>query len=182
VNSPWVYIALVGLALIVYSRFLPRRGNAPEQWKQEMEETIGQFAAELEADNKEIVQLLSTMRKEHEAKVNMLAQRIDFLERQAADYSQRLAQLAAAAENKPLPARAEPLPKPPHEPAPPVEPAPDSAPSPVSMTGIRERYAELFQLYDQNKSIDYIARKLGMNKGEVGLILELARQEERFNV
>jgi hypothetical protein len=50
------------------------------------------------------------------------------------------------------------------------------------MTGIRERYAELFQLYDQNKSIDYIARKLGMNKGEVGLILELARQEERFNV
>jgi DNA-directed RNA polymerase specialized sigma24 family protein len=42
---------------------------------------------------------------------------------------------------------------------------------------IRDRYANVFQLYDQGKSTDYIAKKLDMNKGEVMLIIQLAKQE-----
>ncbi|MDF2815210.1 MAG: hypothetical protein K0Q81_1410, partial [Paenibacillus sp.] len=44
---------------------------------------------------------------------------------------------------------------------------------------IRYRYTELFALEKQGKSIDHIAKKLGMNKGEVMLIIQLAKQEDR---
>jgi len=43
---------------------------------------------------------------------------------------------------------------------------------------VRARYKELFDLHDSGKSIEYIAKKLGKNKGEVQLIIGLARQEE----
>jgi hypothetical protein len=47
------------------------------------------------------------------------------------------------------------------------------------LLGVRARYAELFQLHEQNKSVEHIAKKLNMNKGEVQLILQLAKQEEQ---
>jgi hypothetical protein len=49
----------------------------------------------------------------------------------------------------------------------------------ASPAGIRGRYRELFALYDAGKSVDYIAKKSGMNKGEVMLILQLAKREEQ---
>jgi hypothetical protein len=45
---------------------------------------------------------------------------------------------------------------------------------------ITERYAELFDLYRQGKSIEFIAKKIGMNKGEVILIIDLAKQGEEI--
>ncbi|WP_042160514.1 DUF6115 domain-containing protein [Paenibacillus gorillae] len=56
-----------------------------------------------------------------------------------------------------------------------ADPAPAAVPAP---TTIQSRYAELLELYSQGKSIELIAKKLGMNKGEVQLILQLAKQEE----
>ncbi|WP_426447053.1 hypothetical protein ACP26L_24030 [Paenibacillus sp. S-38] len=53
---------------------------------------------------------------------------------------------------------------------------------PVPVPGpknIRERYEELFRMYEQGKSTDAIAKKLGLNKGEIHLILQLAKQEEK---
>ncbi len=50
---------------------------------------------------------------------------------------------------------------------------------PVALMNIKQRYAELFELYELGKSMDFIAKKLGMNKGEISLILLLAKQEER---
>ena len=51
------------------------------------------------------------------------------------------------------------------EPAPPVH-------------SIKSRYAELFDLYEQGKSIDMIAKTTGLQRGEVQLIIQLAKQEE----
>ncbi|MBW7461685.1 hypothetical protein K0U00_47285, partial [Paenibacillus sepulcri] len=51
------------------------------------------------------------------------------------------------------------------------------APAEIKPT-IRSRYLELFELHDGGKSVDSIARKLAMNKGEVQLILQLSKQEE----
>ncbi|MNG03181.1 hypothetical protein D3C84_862490 [compost metagenome] len=51
-----------------------------------------------------------------------------------------------------------------------------------SRPSIRDRYVELFELYDQGKSIEAVARKLGMNKGEIQLIIQLAKQEEGARV
>ncbi|GIP36840.1 hypothetical protein J31TS4_01200 [Paenibacillus sp. J31TS4] len=47
---------------------------------------------------------------------------------------------------------------------------------------IRSRYPDLFQLYDGGKSVEQIARKTGMNKGEIALILQLAKREEQEDV
>ena len=43
---------------------------------------------------------------------------------------------------------------------------------------IKSRYAELFDLYEQGKSIDMIAKSTGLQRGEVQLIIQLAKQEE----
>jgi len=42
---------------------------------------------------------------------------------------------------------------------------------------IRGRYAELISLYERGRSIEQIAKTLHMNKGEVQLILQLAKRE-----
>lgn len=48
----------------------------------------------------------------------------------------------------------------------------------VTLPTVKDRYPEIFSLYDSGKSIEYIAKKLGKNKGEVSLILMLSKQEE----
>lgn len=53
----------------------------------------------------------------------------------------------------------------------------DAAGAPAAAT-IRGRYAELLDMYDRGRSIEQIARALNMNKGEVQLILQLAKREE----
>ena len=63
--------------------------------------------------------------------------------------------------------------------APAAEALPQAAPPAERLANtIKARYKELFDLYDSGKSIEYIAKKLGRNKGEVQLILGLAKQEE----
>nr|WP_309121393.1 hypothetical protein [Paenibacillus sp.] len=64
----------------------------------------------------------------------------------------------------------------------PVEPGlkDKPAPEPASRFAdtVKSRYKEVFDLHDSGKSIEHIAKKLGKNKGEVQLIIGLAKQEE----
>ncbi|MNJ33142.1 hypothetical protein [Paenibacillus bouchesdurhonensis] len=64
-----------------------------------------------------------------------------------------------------------------------------AAESPQSMAGpetgepeasdsLRTRYPELFDLYAKGKSIDMIAKTVGIQRGEVQLILQLANRED----
>jgi len=73
------------------------------------------------------------------------------------------AAVAAPAADQPSEAAAGRLPS--------VEPA-GAAPS-----TIRGRYAELIALYERGRSIEQIAKMLHLNKGEVQLILQLAKRE-----
>ncbi|MFB9273582.1 hypothetical protein ACFQMJ_27155 [Cohnella cellulosilytica] len=59
-----------------------------------------------------------------------------------------------------------------------AEPSPDSEPERIS-PAIRDRYADLLAMHEKGKSVEQIAKATGMNKGEVQLILQLARREER---
>ncbi|MNJ63220.1 hypothetical protein D3C77_591050 [compost metagenome] len=43
---------------------------------------------------------------------------------------------------------------------------------------LRDRYPELFDLYARGKSIDMIAKAVGIQRGEVQLILQLANRED----
>ncbi|HZG58321.1 hypothetical protein [Paenibacillus sp.] len=75
------------------------------------------------------------------------------------------------------PAAVTPAGKPPH---PADEPGHEPIASPPSRFAntVKARYKDVFDLYDGGKSIEFIAKKLGKNKGEVQLIIGLAKQEE----
>lgn len=194
-NEPFMYVVMIGLLILVFSSLLPKNQTAASklsspQLMKEMEETMEGFLAELEEDNQKLIGTMAAMKQEHEAAVSRLADRIDSLEkqfqeqrsewnrlairrveRQEAELLERsrvpvaanVPALAAAASAVPSELAAVPVPV--KEEAPPAT--------------IRSRYQELFRMHEEGKSVEYIAKKTGMNKGEVNLIIQLAVQEDR---
>ncbi|WP_235941422.1 hypothetical protein [Paenibacillus puerhi] len=184
----------------------PRR-ESPEMMK-EVESAMDHFAVELEEQNKAIVQLFTDTKKDYETHSAKLASRVETLEKHNLQLQSELSRVgfmteqiqkqqsspSLIAQGVPV----EPIGAPVSEVPSKQVPAPQAASGPVSEEGIeeaagrpearekplkiRQRYAELFLLYDQGKSSDAIAKKLGMNKGEIALILQLAKQEENEDV
>lgn len=197
-----MYVVLIGLLIVVFSSFLPKASSgsktssSPEVMN-ELEETMEGFLAELEEDNQKLIGTMASMKAEHEAAVKRLTDKLDHLEKEVQDIRQgwnrmalerverREAELLEKTLSLQTPAaplvpaavagsrNAAPL----HEPVPSTE-----AHEPGKENGdttIRHRYQELFRMHGEGKSVEYIAKKSGMNKGEVSLILQLAEQEER---
>lgn len=176
-NSPWIYIVLAGIVLVVYARLLPKpEGKAAStHLQQNLEEAIELFAAEIEQENKELVALISNMRKQHEEHAARMGQRIDMLEKKLTEIDSNR-QLAPKSSPQHLHRTAQ------SEMA--AAGAAKSAEKPTavgSQTKIRSRYSELFEMHESGKSIDYIAKKMNMNRGEISLIMQLARQEDRLD-
>jgi len=59
-----------------------------------------------------------------------------------------------------------------------TEPIAEPEPEPQAPESVRDRYPQLFELYSKGKSIDSIVKTLGIPRGEVQLILQLAKREE----
>lgn len=185
----WVYIVLLGLVIVVYAKFVPKREADPRQTNvmKEIEETMEQFSADLEEENRQLIELVSQMKKEHDIHIAKLQGRVEALEQQNRAVGEQLVLLERAerkrGEQVPVPSgppaaadrRSVQLGREPDRPA--AEPQPERA-----HAQIRERYASVFELYNQGKSTDYIAKKLDMNKGEVMLIIQLAKQEDQARV
>jgi hypothetical protein len=194
--QPWHYIVLLGAVLLVFAFLKPssRQPAKPATTIKEIEDTMEQFTAELEEENRQLIQLVSEMKHDHEKHSAKLQGRLEVLERQNIDVSKQLDRLLQAEANQRNKGPAAPAivadpaaaklaaavaasssaPTNPLTEAPPVE---KQEMKPDGMN-IRNRYTELFQLEKQGKSIDHIAKKLGMNKGEVMLIIQLAKQED----
>lgn len=194
-ESYWQYIVLLGAVVIVFAFALPRKkqhSEQPSQTIQNMETALEQFMENMEKDNQELVALVADAQREAKAESERKDIRISELERKAAMLERQL-QAAAAAERS-MDYRISQ--------APAVQPEPPAATVTVSAVQaeaeakadsndsrqsdnakqtIHARYSELFQLYEQGKSIEAISRKLGMNKGEVQLIMQLAKQEDAAN-
>lgn len=172
-------VALLGAVIIVYAVLLPReqpKTSVTDEFLESVGGTLQQFADELEEENKELLHMVRKMKQEHEAKVEALRRRIEQLEARSSESLPYIAaEMPSVAEHEPQIQKAA------------SEPAASAASSfdgneeiqPLTFANtVRERYKPLFELYDSGKSIEYIARKLGKNKGEVQLIISLARQEE----
>lgn len=205
--DPWLYIVLLGLVLVVYAKFIPKREQSSKQTNviKEIEDTMEQFSAELEEENRQFLGLVSDMKKEHDVHTAKLQGRIEALEQQNRAVNDQLAVLLRAEQKR----REEPQSRPDETfRQPNVSSAsrsqlqetvvlseserdkltsvlsggtPSNQPERGPMN-IRERYANVFHLYDQGKSTEYIAKKLEMNKGEVMLIIQLAKQEDQARV
>ncbi|OXM84696.1 DUF6115 domain-containing protein [Paenibacillus rigui] len=192
-DQPWVYIVLFGLVFIVYAKIMPK--SSAEKGQQspsihEIEQTMDHFASELEEQNRVLLQQLAGMKQDYELQASKLDARVEKLEAEQGTLQQEYMKLNVAyeeLEQKSL--RQTDLTSAPQfvngtnlqnaidtNEASLEEQQPE--PSSVSMKG---RYTELFALYEQGKSTESIAKKLNMTKGEVNLIIQLAKQEEKLH-
>lgn len=172
----WMIVVLLGIVIILYASMLPRAQAgkaAPDEFLDSVGDTLQHFVEEIEEENKELVSMIANMKREHESRTGALMQRIEQLERQSADVRDQLKRSAAPSPGYPDEER---------EPDGGIQAA--QAPEPPLPAAarfantVRARHKELFELYESGKSIEYIAKKLGKNKGEVQLIIGLAKQEE----
>jgi DNA-binding NarL/FixJ family response regulator len=137
----------------------------------EIEDTMEHFAYEIEEENNQLLQTVAQIKTDHEQQMNRIIAKVDQLEKQNYDLSSELKSLVLNKfheQNKQLS----------HVHM--AEATPEKIN--VSPMQMKERYAELFLLHEQGKAIEYIAKKLNLNKGEVQLIIQLAKQEEQNRV
>ncbi|MGU3469604.1 hypothetical protein ACLBWT_00380 [Paenibacillus sp. D51F] len=176
--QPWQYIVLLGAVVLVWAFAAPRRGKKPSEESvsrdrglEQMENALEQFMENMEESNRSLGELVKSSREQEQAEARLREQRIEELEKQC-----RLLQDAIAANSgsalaagQAEAAGAAPMQR--EEAAQPLQ-APES---------IRARFRQLFDLEQQGRSVDQIAKELGIHKGEVLLIQQLARQEESAN-
>lgn len=199
--SPWMYVVLLGLVCIVYAQLLPKEakpaaGPGGDMMK-ELEQSMEMFATDMEEQNEALLQLFSETKRDYEGHLSKLSGRLEQLEKQNSQLADELTKWRQppAAPADPVPSEAAATPVPPSGEALRLQQAVEASrqaqtsavlvdePSRAPLLlNVRERYADLFRLHDQNKSVEQIAKKLNMNKGEVQLILQLAKQEEHAHV
>jgi DNA-binding NarL/FixJ family response regulator len=189
--APWQLIVLLGAFAAVAALAMPRRKDAAEPAASVagMQVALEQFMENMEADNRELVETIT--KSQHQTREDNASrdERIAVLERRCKELEDKLGRAELRLEEQLQALRAAALQSVVKE----REPAEQqSAAEAAAVAGlveaepssppIRQRYAELFDLHGQGKSIDVIAKKLGINKGEVMLILQLAKQEEERRV
>lgn len=173
-GDSWLYIVLLGTVVIVYAILIPSKklsGGASEDTMKEVKVTLEQYMTEIEIENDEIIKLVAQLKQEHVAKqlslqeqVNELRQRIIEIERQpmvsVVESPQDMEEITVLTELNS------------------ITETPLEEDSSLRSLSVRERYPELFGLYEQGKSIGMIAKAMDMQSGEVQLILQLATREE----
>ncbi|KGE17499.1 hypothetical protein [Paenibacillus wynnii] len=192
--QPWVYIVLLGVFAIAYALKLParsREGTAEKRSLKETEAALELYVADIERENEEMIRLVSGIKQQSLENQSALQEQLNELRAQLTEQQQKsthiearvaagetgMLQLAFShkkdnAENKHEPVN-EKLPTP-QSVKPEVQP--EVLPEPIN--SIKMRYPKLFELDEQGKSIDAIAKLTGLQRGEVQLILQLAKQEE----
>ncbi|MDF2815761.1 MAG: hypothetical protein K0Q81_1961, partial [Paenibacillus sp.] len=100
--QPWHYIVLVGAVLLVYALMKPgtRQSSKPATTIQEIENTMDLFTAELEEENRQLIELVSEMKQDHDRHSAKLQGRLEALERQNMDVSKQMERLLLATEAK----------------------------------------------------------------------------------
>lgn len=195
-GDPWFYIVLIGVAAIIYSLLLPGRNSASvtrNNAVNELETTLEQYMAEIEKENEELIQLVTQMKQDFSAKqtavqeqVAELRGRIISIEHSTRQSESRLGIL----ETKPVNIAAtgglesskqekvliENVTK--QEISASEEIVINTISNEEVMGSLHDRYSELFAMYNSGKSIDLIAKSIGIPRGEVQLILQLAKREE----
>lgn len=194
----WMIVAMLGVVIVLYASMLPRP-NRPKPVQEELLDSMGDMLQhvvdEIEDENKQLLRLVGDMKREHESGTRALMLRIEQLERQSAAHRAADPGYPPAARpafaSTPVSASAVS--------AAPVDDGSAAARTEADVSesvaapavrpagarvaaSVKSRFKELFDLHESGKSIDYIAKKLGKNRGEVQLIIGLAKQEEPVDV
>jgi hypothetical protein len=175
--QPWVYIVVLGVVAIGYALLLPARArdkNAEKHSLKETEAALELYVADIERENEEMVKLVTGLKHQSQANQEALQEQISELRAQLAEQQQKSLQLEAAIINNKSETKETAAADKPAEEILIIEK--EAQQKPVS--SIKLRYPKLFELNEQGKSIDAIAKIAGLQRGEVQLILQLAKQEE----
>lgn len=205
-DEPWLLIAMIGAAIAVYGWLLPRGDDAPASRDDSFERLLEDLEAEnrglldaitrLKSEQDETVERLGRRIRELEQEMDSLKERSRYAPAATpADASDARVSLpgdvqpqlhASAAANAPSSRDASALSGDGQTYGTAVSAAKDAAGEAAAGEGavakgsmsIHERYAQLLDLYRRGRSIEQISKALNMNKGEVQLILQLAKREE----
>ncbi|MEB3101135.1 hypothetical protein [Ferviditalea candida] len=177
--EPWMLIVLLGAVIIIYALLRAPKNlmHNRADMTGEIEQTLDAFALQLEEENQQLLRTIGGMKQEYEKLAHKLMDRMNGLEKQVSELAERAASL-----EKPGCLKEDAI----VESRPPIEPIsePISGSGPeedrISQSAIKGRYKEIIDYYEIGKSIEFIAKKMGMNKGEIQLIIQLAKQEEQF--
>ncbi len=188
----WQILVLLGACVIVYAALLPKQKNSNQHMEliKQMEDTMEHYTHEIEEDNQKLIGHISTLQKDYEMNISRLLGRIESLEHHNDQLQHTIGKLSSdqqkvTATIAPIIAQKDQAV---NSDAPAVllvkdeEVTNNSDDSTANESSIKFRYKELFEWHHQGKSIEYIAKKLNMNKGEVQLILQLASKEEQQGV
>ena len=200
--SPWLAIVILGTAIAGFAWMTPKAASKSGQEGFVSEEAYNELLENLEAENRELFDAVAKFKKEHDDKVEKLSRKVVDMESRMKRWAEKpVAEAANDADVRPsasrtvypeseaaavrsvalpdeqavsreerLPAAEAPLESAAAEAA--AEAEPELPPN-----SIRGRYAELLELHESGRSVEQICKTLGMNKGEVQLILQLARRE-----
>ncbi len=202
----WVYIVLLGAVAVVYGMLLPKKREAKQQPEaalsstvEKVEDTLEHYMTEIEKENEEIIDLVSKIKQESSAKQIALQEQVSEMRQRLMELEQRAVPAPQASSSvSEEPVAMEPPVVPPLDPAmlgrqgealresaarmqreqEELEAAQQEQQN-TAKERIQDRYPELFQLHESGKSVDTIARTVGLQRGEVLLILQLAKQEEQ---
>lgn len=185
-GDPWFYIVLLGLAALIYAMLLPNRKSPDKSTDHglgDIEVTLEQYMSEIEKENDELIDLIAQMKQDFTSKQLAHQEQIVELRQRIIEIEQTNNVAVLQPVQLPLPLEKA------HSSVPSVEDtqaavlvAEASSEFEVVETkapeSVRDRYPELFDLYEKGKSIDMIAKTIGIQRGEIQLILQLAKREE----
>jgi hypothetical protein len=175
---------MLGAAALIYAFMLPQKKidkTSSELMIKEVESTLEQYMSDIELENDALVEIVGQMKKDTVAKqmvfeeqVSEMQQRLQRVEQQSTEYEVRIAEIK---QEKTLHATALVEIQSVTADVTDTTTLEQSDAPPESVNSIKQRYSELFELYEQGKSIDMIGKLIGLQRGEVQLILQLAKQE-----
>lgn len=174
----WIYIVLLGIGAILYGLMLPKRREQKvnnDQVVKEMESTLEQYIVEVQLENEQLLDLVGQMKQEQNAKqaaqqvqLDEMRQRLLTVEQLLSTTEVRLGivETSITSGSKELSVNKD------------TESAESEKVLQAPINTIKRRYTALFEMYEAGKSMDMIAKSTGMQRGEVQLIIQLAKQEE----
>lgn len=154
--------------------------------RKDIESALELYMADVERENEQLIELVTQLKQQaednqtaYQRQMQNMQARLEELERRSLQLDARVAagengllQLAMTIGSAPGSRPTEIAFPEGQEAAPAAEEPAETKPS------IKQRYPELFELHEQGKSVDAISRACGLQRGEVQLILQLAKQEE----
>lgn len=197
-NQLYLYVALAGVALVLYGLTRTRASKpaaepqvdllARQQQDAELKQSLEEFMTELERDNGRLIDSFTDLQirtqkelADQQQDVKMLERRVADLERQVerAMMAARLEQPAASVRLSEAPPTVEAAPVPTTlEELPPIEALPVEPTPLTERFAMHEKYSRVMELSRQGLSAEQIARETGIGIGEIQLVVGLSKREE----